>query len=65
MSHMGVNQTPNHADYRLLSNRALEALKQYKEQNIYLRGLVPLVGYPRLRCNIAVKKELQVNQNIQ
>ncbi|MDM7045161.1 glycosyltransferase family 2 protein, partial [Klebsiella pneumoniae] len=38
MSHMGVNQTPNHADYRLLSNRALEALKQYKEQNIYLRG---------------------------
>lgn len=45
MSHMGVNQTPNHADYRLLSNRALEALKQYKEQNIYLRGLVPLVGY--------------------
>ncbi len=31
MSHMGVNQTPNHADYRLLSNRALEALKQYKE----------------------------------
>ncbi|HCT2400574.1 TPA: glycosyltransferase family 2 protein [Klebsiella pneumoniae] len=58
MSHMGVNQTPNHADYRLLSNRALEALKQYKEQNIYLRGLVPLVGYPSIEVQYSREERI-------
>lgn len=42
---MGVNQVPNHADYRLLSKRALNALLQYKEQNLYIRGLIPLLGF--------------------
>lgn len=55
---MGVNQTPNHADYRLLSNRALEALKQYKEQNIYLRGLVPLVGYPSIEVQYSREERI-------
>ena len=36
----------NHADYRLMSRRALDALAEYKEVNLFLRGLVPLVGYP-------------------
>lgn len=45
MSWMGVKQIPNHADYRLLSRRALDALLEYKEQNLYIRGLVPLVGF--------------------
>lgn len=45
MKLMGVKQIPNHADYRLLSRRALDALLKYKEQNIYIRGLVPLVGF--------------------
>ncbi len=58
MSHLGVNQTPNHADYRLLSNRALEALKQYKEQNIYLRGLVPLVGYPSIEVQYSREERI-------
>ena len=40
-----MEQTENHADYRLLSSRALDALKQYKEQNIYLRGMIPLIGF--------------------
>lgn len=46
MSLMGVNQVQNHADFRLLSKRALEALLQYKEQNLYIRGLIPLIGFP-------------------
>ena len=42
---MGVEVVYNHADYRLISNRALEVLAQYKEVNLYLRGMIPLVGF--------------------
>ena len=35
----------NHADYRLMSKRALDALEQYKEVNLFLRGIVPMVGF--------------------
>ncbi len=45
MKLMGVDIVYNHADYRLLSSRALEALSQFKEVNLFLRGIVPLVGY--------------------
>lgn len=45
MTKLGVEQTENHADYRLLSARALNSLKQYKEQNVYLRGMIPLIGF--------------------
>lgn len=45
MNWLGAKQIPNHADYRLMSRRALDALLEYKEQNIYIRGLVPLVGF--------------------
>lgn len=45
MSLMGVNQIENHADYRLLSRRALEGLLSFKEQNLYIRGMIPLIGY--------------------
>lgn len=45
MSAMCVNQVENHADYRLLSKRALAALLEFKEQNLYIRGLVPLLGF--------------------
>ncbi|EHD14592.1 glycosyl transferase family 2 [Commensalibacter intestini A911] len=45
MSAMGVNQVENHADYRLLSKRALAALLEFKEQNLYIRGLIPLLGF--------------------
>ncbi|MDI2113383.1 glycosyltransferase family 2 protein [Commensalibacter nepenthis] len=45
MSAMGVNQIENHADYRLLSKRALAALLEFKEQNLYIRGLIPLLGF--------------------
>ncbi len=45
MNWMGAQTVYNHADYRLLSKRALEALEQFGEVNIFLRGMVPLVGY--------------------
>lgn len=45
MSKLGVKMVPNHADYRLMSKRAIHALLKYKERNLFLRGIVPLVGY--------------------
>ena len=42
---MGVEIVQNHADYRLMSRRALEALMQYEEVNLFLRGIVPLIGF--------------------
>ena len=45
MRKMGVDLTYNHADYRLMSRRALDALAQYKEVNLFLRGIVPMVGF--------------------
>ena len=45
MQAMGVEIVYNHADYRLMSRRALEGLAQFKEVNMFLRGIVPLIGY--------------------
>lgn len=45
MSKIGVEQINNHADFRLLSRRAKEALLSYKESNLYLRGIVPAIGF--------------------
>lgn len=42
---MGVNTVYNHADFRLMSQRALNALAEFPERNLYLRGLVPLIGF--------------------
>lgn len=46
MKKMGVDLVFNHADFRLLSRRALESLKEYGESNLFLRGIVREVGYP-------------------
>lgn len=46
MKAMGVDIVFNHADYRLMSRRAVEGLGQFKEVNIFLRGVVPQIGYP-------------------
>ena len=45
MKLLGVDIVFNHADYRLMSQRALEALSEYREVNLFLRGIVPLIGY--------------------
>jgi glycosyltransferase involved in cell wall biosynthesis len=45
MSAMGAESVFNHADYRLMSKRALEGLAQFKEVNLFLRGIIPMIGY--------------------
>ena len=45
MNRMGAETVFNHADYRLMSRRALEGLSQFKEVNLFLRGIVPMIGY--------------------
>ena len=45
MRALGADVVFNHADYRLMSRRALDALAEYKEVNLFLRGMVPLIGY--------------------
>lgn len=42
---LGVKSVYNHADFRLMSNRAVAQLMKYRERNLYLRGIVPLMGY--------------------
>ncbi|EHB5056334.1 glycosyltransferase family 2 protein [Enterococcus faecalis] len=46
MNKLGVNTVPNHADFLLMSNRATKVLLTFKEENLFLRGMVPLVGFP-------------------
>lgn len=43
---MGVKAIYNHADFRLMSRRTLEQLSHFEERNLYLRGLIPMIGYP-------------------
>lgn len=45
MNGMGVKTVYNHADFRLMSKRAVKQLLKYDERNIFLRGIVPLIGY--------------------
>jgi len=45
MKRMGVDLVHNHADFRLLGRRAVEALREFGEVNMFLRGIVPLIGY--------------------
>lgn len=45
LKRLGVNIVHDHADYRLMSRRALDGLEQFNEVNLFLRGVVPLIGY--------------------
>lgn len=45
LSKMGVDITYNHADYRMMSKRAVEELDNFKEVNLFLRGIVPMIGF--------------------
>lgn len=45
----GVDVVFNHADYRLLGRRALEALREFREVNLFVRGIVPQLGFPSAR----------------
>ncbi len=56
MNSMGVKTVYNHADFRLMSKRSLEAFSEYKETNLFLRGMVPLLGY-KTDCVYYERKE--------
>ena len=43
---LGADIVNNHADYRLMSKRALNGLAEFKEVNLFLRGIIPMIGYP-------------------
>ena len=45
MSMMGVKTVYNHADFRLMSQRAMVQFSEYKESNLFIRGMIPLIGY--------------------
>lgn len=45
MSSMGVEMVYNHADYRLMSRKAIRELENFKEVNLFLRGIVPMIGF--------------------
>jgi polyisoprenyl-phosphate glycosyltransferase len=51
MSAMGAETVFNHADYRLLSRRAVESAREYPEVNLFLRGIIPLMGYKSATVN--------------
>ncbi|YCA44929.1 glycosyltransferase family 2 protein [Bacillus sp. JZ8] len=44
MNKLGIELIYNHADFRLMSKRALTELRRYKEKNLFLRGIIPLIG---------------------
>jgi len=46
LARLGIESVYNHADYRLMSRRALDGLAEFKEVNLFLRGMVPLIGFP-------------------
>lgn len=58
MGMMGVKTVYNHADFRLMSARAMKQLGQYKERNLFLRGMVPLIGYKTATVTYARKERL-------
>lgn len=53
---MGVESVFNHADFRLMSRRALQMLEGYDERNLYLRGLIPMIGLPSTTVDDAISE---------
>ena len=58
MNAMGVRTVYNHADYRLMSDRALEALMEYREQNLFLRGIVAGLGFNTAQVTYSRKRRV-------
>ncbi len=56
MAAMGVKTVYNHADFRLMSKRAVEQFSKYEETNLFLRGMMPLIGY-QTACVYYERKE--------
>lgn len=58
MSLMGVKTVYNHADFRLMSSRAMKQLCNYKERNLFLRGIIPEIGYKTATVEYARKPRM-------
>ncbi|MGG3122776.1 glycosyltransferase family 2 protein [Priestia megaterium] len=58
MKKLNINLIYNHADYRLMSKRAIEELSRYKEADLFLRGIVPLIGFKSSKVTYNRKKRL-------
>ena len=57
MKLLGVELVSNHADFRLLSRRAVNTMAEFKEKNLFLRAIVPLVGYQS--CNVYYDRKIR------
>ena len=58
MKWMGVESVFNHADYRLLSSKVLQSFSEFQEVNLFLRGMIPLVGYPSAAAYYARRERI-------
>jgi len=58
MQKLNINLVYNHADYRLMSKRAIEELSRYKEADLFLRGIVPLIGFKSSKVTYNRKERL-------
>lgn len=58
MSLLGAKTIPDHADFRLLSKKAIEALLRYKEKNLFLRGIIPSMGFKN--CCIYYERQKRI-----
>lgn len=58
MERLGAQTVRDHADYRLMSRRAVEALREYGETNLYLRGIIPLLGFRSATVEYARKARI-------
>jgi glycosyltransferase involved in cell wall biosynthesis len=61
MTQIGIRLIPNHADFRLMSKRAVIELLRYGESNLFLRGMVPLIGYSTTKVYYDRKERLAGN----
>ena len=55
---MGIRVVYNHTNFRLMSRRALEALSRYPERNLYLRGIIPMLGYPSTTVDAIIRERV-------
>lgn len=62
MQVLGVKTVYNHADFRLMTKRAVEGLSQFKERNLFLRGIVPTIGY-KTDCVYYERKERMAGES--
>ncbi len=61
LSLFGVDMVYNHADFRLMSRRTIESLRQYQEVNLYLRGIIPLIGFKSTNVEYSRKERFAGN----